>query len=279
MNIKSIALFVSGLLVGGAAGVLGTKKFFQNKYQKQYEEDHDALEEYYKRTDEYRREDDLKDDLENEVNPTPVEGDTAPGGRMSSKEREEIKKKLNQNWAGTTNYAGMYKDVNHLDGETTLAEEEYPREDVPMICKNCAHMTDHNAVDCTGYCELIEEMVNDEDSCSDFLSEEPDEVTLEEEAFDEHQKNKNRPPRIISADTYSNLPAYIDQEVLYFYAYDEMLCDENEEPIDEPERLVGDALTKYGFMDSEEQIIFVMNYAIDTCYEIQKLEASWTDSH
>ena len=75
------------------------------------------------------------------------------------------------------------------------------------------------------------------------------------------------------------MPAHIDKEVLYFFAHDEMLTDDNEEPVEEPERLVGDALTKYGFNESDEMIIFVMNYNLDTCYEIQKLDSSWTDTH
>lgn len=278
MNIKSIVLFVSGLFVGGAAGVLGTRKYFQDKYQKRYEEDHDALEEYYKRTDEYQMRDRTKGEKseeqdENAVNP--IEEDSNPGGRMSSAERDEIKKKLNQNWAGTTNYAAMYRNVECFDGETHQAEEEYPKDDVPEICKYCAH----NASDSVGYCDLIEEPVNFEDTCSDFKYRDDHEISPEEEAFDEHQKNKDRPPRIISAEAYSNLPQSIDQGVLYFYAYDEMLCDENEEPVEEPERLVGDALTKYGFVDNDERILFVMNYALDTCYEIQKLDMSWTDLH
>ena len=90
---------------------------------------------------------------------------------------------------------------------------------------------------------------------------------------------KIRTPKIISADTYGELPAHIDKEVLYFFAQDEMLTDDNEEPVEEPERLVGNTLTKYGFNESDEMIIFVMNYNLDTCYEIQKLDSSWTDTH
>ncbi len=101
----------------------------------------------------------------------------------------------------------------------------------------------------------------------------------EKEAFEEHRKNMNKPPRIISAEHASNLPMYIESECLFFYTYDEILCDENEDPIDEPERLIGDSLTKYGFADSNEKTIYVLNYAMDTCYEIQKLDESWTDTH
>lgn len=275
MNVKSILLFVGGLTIGTAAGVFGSKKYFQEKYQKQYEKDHDDLEKYYHRVDEYSRTN-YDEEAENEVNPV-KEGDSKPSGRMTQEERSEIKKKLNKNWEGTTNYAGMYHGSKSLETEHPLDQgEDGEEKEYLEICENCKYHDYDN-----DYCSLIEESVNRDDSCSDFsifLSENSD-YTPEEQAFDEHQKNKNKPPKIISAEAYSNLPAHIDQEVLYFYAYDEMLCDDNEEPIDEPERLVGDSLTKYGFVDNEERLIFVMNYSLDTCYEIQKVDSSWTDTH
>lgn len=247
MNMKSILLFVAGLAVGGAAGVLTTKKYFQNKYQEQYEYDHMALEDYYHRTDEYTRkpdsdeEEEFEDDGVNPVNET----DSRPGGRMTPEERANIKEKLHKNWEGTTNYAAMYREKNGYT-EHQLAEGQHPLDQ------------------------------------GEFGEEDPEDEaveTPEEEAFNEHRKNMNKPPKIISADAYSELPAHVDKEVLYLWAYDETLCDENEEPVEEPERLVGDALYKYGFVDSDERIIFVMNYAMDVCYEIQKIDASWTETH
>lgn len=280
MNIKTILLFISGVAIGGAAGVLGSKRYFQNKYQKQYEEDHDALEEYYHRTDEYLRRSEEEEETENEVNP--IEEDSKPGGRMTPEERSKIKERLNQNWKGSTNYSGMYREKGGYT-EEKLAEGEHPLDQVEngeeeSICENCSYYDyDYD----NGYCNLVEESVNRDDSCSDFVSSlsENSDYTPEEEAFDENQKNKNKPPKIISSEAYANLPSYVDQDVLYFYSYDEILCDDNEDPVEEPERLIGDALTKYDFTNSDERIIFVMNYALDTCYEIQKVDASWEDTH
>lgn len=322
MNVKSILLFVGGLVTGGAAGVFGTRKYYQNKYQKQYEDDHAALEEYYHRTDEYiRKGHDEEEEFEDDGINSP-ESDSRPGGRMTPEERAAIKEKLNRNWEGTTNYAGFYKEKNNSEIKMDLmggdpADSEHPEEDVPINCQNCFYMSggrcakgreefDCNAsfVDCngyhapysggveicgncayydeeTGYCSLVEESVNEDDSCSDFkkCGEENSIDFPDEEAFDEHQKNKNKPPRIISEEAYSNLSPSVDQKTLYFYTEDEVLTDENEEMLDDPETYVGDALTKYGFNESEEMIIFVMNYALDTCYEIQKVDASWSDTH
>lgn len=247
MNIKNILTFIVGLTIGGTSGVLGTRKYFQDKYQKIYENDHRQLEEYYHRTDEYKRRSDSEDDeeeYEDDGINSPNEIPSRPGGRMSAEERAERKKLLNKNWEGTTNYAKMYQEKNNST-ESKLSEEGSPSE-------------------------------GDQNKEDEYV----DDTTQEEEAFDDHRQNMNKPPKIISAEAYSELPAHIEKEVLYFYAYDETLCDENdEEPIEEPERLVGDALYKYGFVDSDERIIFVMNYAMDVCYEIQKIDASWTETH
>lgn len=236
MNIKFIFLFVSGLVIGGAAGVLGTKKHFKDKYEKLYEEDHELLEEYYQRINGKYSEGDQKE--ENNEADFPNETDSVPGGRMTPEERKAVKERLNKNLGGT-NYAAIYSG-----GQTKI-------ESVGGVTES--------------FCE---------DVALSFSSYDTD-----EEAFDEHQKNKNKYPKIISAEAYEDLPAYIEQQTLYFWAFDEMLADENEEPVEEPERLIGDALTKYGFADGPERLIFVMNYAQDVCYEVQKLDASWTDTH
>lgn len=240
MNNKNILFFIGGVVAGGIAGIFGTRHFLSDKYNKQFEECRAELEEYYQRTDEYARVPHGDDQNDRKSNVLfPEEGISRPGGRMSPEERASVKEKLQKNYKETTNYAAMYKTSNDVDP----AEMEYPEED------------------------------SDEKNYDD-----QNEVS-EEQAFEDHRKNMNKAPKIISVETYSNLPAHIDQQVLYFYSYDEALCDENEEIIEDPGLLVGDALNKYDFADSDERCIFVMNYATDTCYEIQKVDASWTDSH
>ncbi len=262
MNVKDVIIFVGGLAVGAAAGILGTRKFLEEKYDKKYKDDIAEMEQYYQLHDKYAREtkDYSKEENDHE------EEETRP--RMTPEERAEIKEKLNRNWEETTNYAGMYHD---RDSEET----EHPVETSPKeyeVCSNCGYFDPDE-----DFCTLIEDKVGLNDSCSDFSNRY--EKTLEEEAFDEHRKNMNKPPRIISEEAYEDLPPYIDQEILYLFTYDEVLCDENEDEVEEPGRLVGDCLTKYDFVDSDEQTIFVLNYALDTCFTVQKIEASYTDSH
>lgn len=108
-------------------------------------------------------------------------------------------------------------------------------------------------------------------------NEEVVEESPEETANREHQENKNKPPKVISLEEYENLPSYVSRETLYFYHYDEIITDDNEEEVVAPEMLIGDALESVNFQDSDEQIIFVMNYATDTAYEIQRVMGGFTD--
>lgn len=165
-------------------------------------------------------------------------------GVMSSEKRkqmhEELKKARGQQ-AGMTEYHNMYREGGERI-ETLLAESEHPSEEF------------------------------DEDG--DELG------TPEERAFEEHQENMNRPPKIISADDAADLPAYFSSNLLYYYTEDDTVVEESEmgeEVVDCPEMLIGDALTKYDFVNSNENIIFVLNYAQDTCYEIQKIRAAYHD--
>lgn len=277
MNNKNILIFIGGMILGGAAGIFGTRAVLVKKYDERTMKWKEELQEYYERTDEYARvphEDDQKET-------SSEEGISRPGGRMTPEERASVREKLQKNYEQTTNYAAMYKTSS--DG-IDPAEMEHPEEEESEAgtCANCGNKEDlvsGGKKSC--YCHRIDDFVDEQDACSDWEPEQPNDQNevSEEQAFDDHRKNMNKPPKIISAEAYSNLPAHIDQQVMFFYYYDEVLCDENEEMIDEPGLLIGDALTKYDFADSDERCIFVMNYATDTCYEIQKVDASWTDTH
>lgn len=158
-----------------------------------------------------------------EVNPPRADGP------LSQEERDEIKKKLINNYEKTSSYATMYK-------EDKAAEEEHPV-----------------------------------DSDEDEIDEEQAEI---DRANAEHRENFNKPPKIISAEEFNSLPGYIETGALYFYHYDEVLVDDEDDEVDEG-MLVGDCLDKYGFRDSEEEIIFVRNYQIDKAFKIHRVMGSW----
>lgn len=123
------------------------------------------------------------------------------------------------------------------------------------------------------YAQMYKDAVSEHPVDSD---EDEDIETPEEIADAEHKANFNKPPELISAEEFSNLPAYIETAALYFYFYDSVLVDEEDDEIDDPGVLVGDVLDSSGFSeDNTEDIIFVMNYQLDKAFEIHKVMGSW----
>lgn len=116
----------------------------------------------------------------------------------------------------------------------------------------------------------------------DFEAEVPKEEHLPleaEAAHDRHQRDKNKKPKIISFEDAMELNNTIESETLYFYSYDEVLCEENGDVIEDPGLFVGDCLEKYGFVQNDEEAIYVMNYELDTCFEVVKKFESYEVEH
>lgn len=244
---KKVFIFAGGVVIGAAAGILGSMKFFQKKYSAYADKVIADMEEYFNRTDEYAR----TSFNDATVNPVSEDMDINPRelGVLAGTDRAEMKKRTKDYISTPTeekvNYAAMYK------GHSTENTAEENSDD-----------------------QLTEE--SEEELESDAAA---DEEPAEEMVTIEHKKNSNRKPKIISASDAAALPEHIEQETLYFYMYDDVLTDEDENDIADPEYLVGDALTKYGFSENDEKIIYVRNYALDTVYEIQKRYETWSDTH
>lgn len=94
-----------------------------------------------------------------------------------------------------------------------------------------------------------------------------------------HEKNKGRAPIIISAEAAGDLPVSYEEEPLYYFMGCGTLVDDFDNVIEDPGRLLGDCLTKYGFIDedNEEDMIFVQNFDLDVCYTVQKVEGCFQD--
>lgn len=163
--------------------------------------------------------------------------------KISGEEQSEIKKKLVKNYEQTTNYAQAYKakSLAHKEGD------EWVLDDPPVF---------------------------DEEFEDDGPQVSPVEADIEESG-ENHKANRNRPPRIISVDDLEDVPAYYDQKTLFYYTIDEALTDEEDELVDEPALLLGDCLDKYNFRESDEKVIFVQNFALDTIYEVTKVVSSY----
>lgn len=246
MRRDNVLFLLGGLFVGAAGGAFGAKLYLDKKYQERYDQQIAEMEEYYGKTDEYKRVLDEETDGV-QVNPT---GDgqnlNREDGILSDEERSRIKERLKYNYDKTTNYAAQYRKYDSAGTETSDGRSLDPAD--------------------------FEHPLDDDEEAEMIYG-----STEEAEMNEDHQANRGRAPKIISADDAAALPGHIENVTLYFYDEDEILCDEETREIDDPEMLIGDALTKYGFNQSDERIIFVMNYSLDTCYEIQKINGAFRD--
>ena len=84
-------------------------------------------------------------------------------------------------------------------------------------------------------------------------------------------KKTNRNPKIISKHDANFLPEDIEDEVVFWYTDDNVLVDEDDHELIEEDTL-GNALVKFGFKDNdEEKLLYVMNYKLNTCFEVHKM--------
>lgn len=237
MTKKNVLIFLAGLLTGGCAGVFGSRFYFKKKYEKFAEEEIEKVREYYHSREQYVDKA-KRENVTDEVESGYTE-ETREDGTLSPEKRAEIKEKLRKNreWAekNTTNYATMYEERHGVDP----ADYESP-------------------------------------SDSDDL------VSEDEKAFNRHQEDKDREPEIISIEEAGNLPPGVDTATLFFYTYDETLTDEDDEVIEDPYLLLGKDIWEgicneevYTSDPEENSMVIVMNYAHDTCYEVQIVEESF----
>lgn len=106
---------------------------------------------------------------------------------------------------------------------------------------------------------------------------EPEEEDLKEVVDTVNNKRRNnRQIKIISVDDYGSIPGY-DYKELYYYKGDGIVVDDSEDIIDNPELLIGNALTKYGFATNDEERIYVRNDDFACDYEIVKLFQRYAD--
>lgn len=86
-------------------------------------------------------------------------------------------------------------------------------------------------------------------------------------------------PRIIRADEYEGVNWY-DRVCLLYYQEDGVLAfEDTAKPVLDQEQLIGDALTKFGFTDNDEEVIYVRNDNRGSLYEIVKIYGAYTDFH
>jgi hypothetical protein len=171
----------------------------------------------------------------------------------------------------------FFDDGDEVNPEKEYYEQQDASEEIKMDPEKAAEIKEkltRNHEQTTNYATMYKkkDTVDDED---DSLEEDQSDKAIAERATEDHQANMNRPPKIISEEALDEIPEYYDHSVMFYYDLDDTVADENDNIIDEPGHFLGDCLDKFGFRDSDEEIIFVQNYATDTIYEVQKLHRAF----
>lgn len=93
----------------------------------------------------------------------------------------------------------------------------------------------------------------------------------------ESEANSKLAPKMIKASEYGTDPMFEPQTLLYYTDNDVLTTEtdeiigEGEKDLDEIRGTIGDALTKFGFKDNDEDRIFVRNFSRNADYEIIKV--------
>lgn len=217
MTAKTLIALLTGLVVGAGIGVITSKKYFENKYEKALEKKKKELENYYGYVDEYTKE-----------NITEVGKETnnkEESGILPTEERNRIKQEMKKK-RQHVDYHSMYQNNSSDDNENDMEEVE---------------------------------------------------KSEEEEWMEEHLRERNLPPKIISEKALGDIPEYYQSETLYLYTYNDVITDDEGNVIDEPHHLLGDCLDRFDFYDSNEKVIYIQNYEHITIYEVQKIVAAFEE--
>ena len=97
-----------------------------------------------------------------------------------------------------------------------------------------------------------------------------DDLTEEERKAEIANEIINSRPKLIKADEFDSNPAF-DKQTLYYYTDDGLLLTEEDEIVENYVYLLGDTLTKYGFVDNDEKVIHVRNGNVSTDFEVIKV--------
>ena len=134
--------------------------------------------------------------------------------------------------------------------ERVMAEIEHPRDDVE------------------------EDDISDD---SDESDEERESDLRSEDFKNYYEKNKLRPPKIISVKDLGDYPEEFDETEWIYYNVDDVMATEDGEVIYDYERFIGDSLDKFDFRNNGEESLLVVSFEYATIYEITKMFRAYSE--
>lgn len=112
---------------------------------------------------------------------------------------------------------------------------------------------------------------------------EDDEILNDAATYESYKKYKKERKKIISI-TEAEFESHPYKEVmdvtyLNYYTMDNELSDDEDEPVEDEQKLIGDILITSDFSESDEDTLYVLNHELDTVFVIQKNRTSYWDTH
>lgn len=271
MNIKNMLSGLTLLGMGGVAGYFIAKKKLQARYQ---EDVADIQDFYYKKLQEAGI----------------MEADFEPEELSDEEILEEFKKA-----GGMSTLAGADFDGDDLHPRDVNDKILY-MDDIPAITprKDDKKRTEtskdtktdrgkgrpiinYNKPSLEQFLSAVEdegdEEIDDVDEDEDPDYEAEIEARAEEYAQRRYENQVSGEPYCINYDEYEDAPDGYDQQVLYYYAQDRILCEDDDSIIDE-EEIVG---LDYEDVLSMQTIAWVRNDQLCVLYEIHRIDKAYSD--
>lgn len=102
---------------------------------------------------------------------------------------------------------------------------------------------------------------------------------VENDLAEKESPPEDEPVDEIFVVTEDEIDSYVgyDNLSLTYYSGDDILCDDQEEVVEDPEAIVGDALTKFGMNKKYSDTLYVINNKIGAIFEILLVEGSYQE--
>lgn len=91
-------------------------------------------------------------------------------------------------------------------------------------------------------------------------------------------ENEILPPYVVDVVEYNESNFHFDKSTIYYYNIDDTLVDENEEPINDVDAIIGDGLTRFGDGSEDPDIVYVRNEKLEIDYEVIRVEKSYQET-
>ena len=242
-NVKNVIIFLSGAAIGGVSTWAAVKKFYEFKADSEIDQVRTA---YNEKVAEFEP---AKSSVDGELNgPSELPSDE---DIKNAKSKSSIVKELN-NKPPLTDYTKFFKEKESgktLDLKETLRDAKADAEDT----------SEEDAM----YGE--DEVYDDIDAEGQRLNGAKDEAIIDD-----------RPPYEIDRAACELECSHYDKQDLVWYTVDNTLTNEIGEFVDEA-LLIGDVLDDSGFVDNDQEVLYVRNDKLMVDFTIRKIDAAFND--